>query len=551
MQQRNNSVESRRGVTFDRQTQFNSSRNKEIQSRYPETSSSDDDEEEAERALSERFGEAGEASSNKRKSEDDDGDEGETLVIKRSRPTLTPTHLMGTKGLLRVRNEFPSQLKYRVPTNNTKGRDLLAAASYGRLLVGSYRNFCHNLFPGLAFEDTLTRIESFGGKKEVKAYVQNMRDDVRKDHLEKIYGKERAEKMLQELEYGLKLQASSTSEYDDENENGALRRSYDNNEHDEPQVEQGNAPNASPVSAPTPAVNRYARNRTIMRSTPVNNPTIATGTEDEEMEATFDDIQGKSTSELEIAQQQGVDEEDIDHSVGQMNEELSNENEKVDEDNSTPTVLNETNSSTLDEGSTGQVETTIDARIGESDEENFEAALAEMNNCGSEKEVNHENGSKDHEIDDSKNETCDEMTSSSKTSEELDTICTETTEINTTASQSAQNEEDKPQSSPGSNEGETECLTLVPTPSDREIEGSQDEEEELIFDATQTQNDIAEDDETATIVPTMTNWTQDQTQNNMSQGESLVVDNSQGNFSQESSNHVKESIDGNGLSMDY
>eukprot|EP00550_Attheya_septentrionalis_P006587 CAMPEP_0198289340 /NCGR_PEP_ID=MMETSP1449-20131203/7553_1 /TAXON_ID=420275 /ORGANISM="Attheya septentrionalis, Strain CCMP2084" /LENGTH=554 /DNA_ID=CAMNT_0043987649 /DNA_START=80 /DNA_END=1744 /DNA_ORIENTATION=- len=549
MQQRTNSVESRRGVTFDRQTQFNSSRNKEIQSRYPETSSSDDDEEEEERALSERFGEAGETSSNKRKSEDDDGDAGETLVIKRSRPTLTPTHLMGTKGLLRVRNEFPSQLKYRVPTNNTKGRDLLAAASYGRLLVGAYRNFCHNLFPGLAFEDTLTRIESFGGKKEVKAYVQNMRDDVRKDHLEKIYGKERAGKMLQELEYGLRLQASSTSEYDDENENGALRRSYDNNEHDEPQ--QGNAPNTSPVSAPTPAVNRYARNRTISRSTPENNPTIASGTEDEEMEATFDDIQGKSSSELEIVQQQGVDEEDIDHSVGEMNEESSNEIEKADKNNSTPTVLNESNSSTLDEGATGEVETTIDARIGENDEDNFEAELAEMNDCGSEKNVNHEDCSKDKESDDSKNETCDEMTSTSKTSEELDTICTETAEINTTVSQSAQNQENKPQSSPDRNKGENECLTLVPTPSDREIEASQDEEEELIFDATQTQNDIAEDDETATIVPTMTNWTQDQTQNNMSQDESLVVDNSQGNFSQESTNHVNESIDGNGLSMDY
>jgi hypothetical protein len=220
-----------------------------------------------------------------------------------------------------------------------------------------------------------------------------------------------------------------------------------------------------------------------------------------------------------------------------MNEESSNEIEKVDENNSTPAAFSETNSSTLDEGSTGEIEITVDPGIGEKDDENFEAALAEMNDCASGNKVNHEDCSKDLKIDDLKNATCGDMTSSSKTSEELDAICTETTDINTTASQSAQNQENKLQTSP--------------TVSDREFEASQDEEEELIFDATQTQNDIAEDDETATIVPTMTNWTQDQTQNNMSQDE-LVVDNSQGNFSQESSsNHVKESIDGIGLSMDY
>jgi len=66
----------------------------------------------------------------------------------------------------------------------------------------------------------LLKIEGFGSKKEVKAYLQTMRDDVRKSHLESIFGGEKTDRLLQELEYGLKQQQESfLRDYDEEENN--------------------------------------------------------------------------------------------------------------------------------------------------------------------------------------------------------------------------------------------------------------------------------------------------------------------------------------------
>mmetsp|Transcript_24195 Transcript_24195/g.35843 ORF Transcript_24195/g.35843 Transcript_24195/m.35843 type:complete len:234 (-) Transcript_24195:278-979(-) len=175
-----------------------------------DTSSSDEDEanedEEAteqERILSERFGEAGEApvaGGTKRKATDNKGEDedrdflnatsgaaGGNTAKKRSRPNFTPSDLIGSRGLIRIKNEFSKIVKrYRVPPSSKPtssqshrddkqrrhDREREAAASFGQSLIGSYRMFCRDLCPSLAFEDVLGRIEMFGSKKEVMGRIR-------------------------------------------------------------------------------------------------------------------------------------------------------------------------------------------------------------------------------------------------------------------------------------------------------------------------------------------------------------------------------------------
>jgi predicted nucleic acid-binding protein len=183
----------------------------------------DEEEEEQERLLSEQHGEAEESamrnnnSNNKRQSKTDIEDEyGSTTTAKRmKRPTLTPAVLMGPKGLIRIRSEFGRKVRWPSSSFSSKRKEEDAAAAYSRSLIQTYKSFCYDLFPGSAFQDVLTRIESFGSKKEVKSYLQSMREEIRNNHLEKVYGKEKASHMIQELEHGLKQQQQHEVDYDD------------------------------------------------------------------------------------------------------------------------------------------------------------------------------------------------------------------------------------------------------------------------------------------------------------------------------------------------
>jgi hypothetical protein len=165
---------------------------------------SDEDQSEEE-ALSAHHGEAQEARGEKRKTEADDVEQLYDEKLKKKpripRPKLTAENLTGVNGLIRLPMEFKA-IHYR-----GEKKDVKAAAAYSRSLMKAYTSFCSDLFPSAAFEDVLTTIEEkLGGKKEVKTYVQHLRDDVRNRHVEKLYGKEKAEKMLLELEDGLRQQ---------------------------------------------------------------------------------------------------------------------------------------------------------------------------------------------------------------------------------------------------------------------------------------------------------------------------------------------------------
>jgi len=200
----------------------------------------DTDEEEEERRLSEQHGEAADddrgapkrkrgsnsAQQNTKLTEEDAAAAKEfedKLRKKKSRPALTAAELKGEKGLIFVRRSFPTQIrKYRdVPfANKVRGTgarsnrlaqklntsgQINAAAQYSRSLMGAYREFAHELFPSLAVEDVFLKIEDLGSKKEVKDYLQLMRNELRKEHMAGIYGEVKANRILNELEYGLSV----------------------------------------------------------------------------------------------------------------------------------------------------------------------------------------------------------------------------------------------------------------------------------------------------------------------------------------------------------
>ena len=151
----------------------------------------------------------------------------EKVKAKKSRPTFTPADLKGAKGLVSVRRSFPHLVKFRhhkpvtgtgvksstVAEKMNQQSQLNSAASYTRSLVSAYKNFARSLFPSLAPEDVLLKIEDMGSKKEIKDYLQLMRNDVRKDYLEGIYGDEKTERILQELENGISFTPKEEEEY--------------------------------------------------------------------------------------------------------------------------------------------------------------------------------------------------------------------------------------------------------------------------------------------------------------------------------------------------
>lgn len=204
------------------------------------------DEEEEERRLSELHGEAADddgGSGRKRKrtnnndttklTEEDAAaaKEFEEKIRKKisKRPQFTPQLLTsGTKGLVYVRRSFPSRVaKFRtvVDTKKVNNNNIMdkrqkevykkrlqttqinMAARYSSSLLSAYTDFARSLFPSLAPADVFLKIEDMGSKKEIKDFLQVMRDDVRKEYLLKVYNGDvgKVERLLSELEYGINV----------------------------------------------------------------------------------------------------------------------------------------------------------------------------------------------------------------------------------------------------------------------------------------------------------------------------------------------------------
>ena len=158
-------------------------------------SSLDSEEAEQERLLSAKFGEAEATSlSSKRKKSAEElaAEEAKDLLKKKRkpRPKLTGSILKG--GLVKIRREFPKSVKFR-------GRG--DEARFARNMICKVKEFCFDIFPHAAFEDVLDDIEKLGSSdRVVKDYMNEMRNDVRREFLIGRFGKERAQIMLTEVE---------------------------------------------------------------------------------------------------------------------------------------------------------------------------------------------------------------------------------------------------------------------------------------------------------------------------------------------------------------
>jgi hypothetical protein len=246
--------------------------------------SSDESEDEEER-LSSRTGEAQEAPATGARGEKRallaDNDEaieaeyGKTAKKKRlPLPKLEITDLIGADGLIRIPIEFkaikyPQNKANNKKQNGTKKVD--AAANYSRNLVSAYQSFCFDLFSREAFEDVLLKIEKLGSKKETKSFLQGMREQVRNQHVEKLYGRVKAEKMLQELDVGLQLQQQLLQEgEEDGGAMGELEESSESRPSDQ-------------VAAVQPQVSNTTT-ATTTTTTTATNTTVGGGYQDDEEE---------------------------------------------------------------------------------------------------------------------------------------------------------------------------------------------------------------------------------------------------------------------------
>lgn len=328
------------------------------------------DEEEEERRLSEQYGEAGDdsgaARSNKNKrqanthmTEEDAAAakefEEQIRAKKKNKKqtTLEPIHLKSAEGLIYIRRSFPTQIvKYRHPKNavsslNSKiaggsgssrsaklaqkiaiTSQINAAASYSRSLVSAYHDFARELLPTLAPEDVYLKIEDLGSKKEIKDYLQLMRDEFRKEYLTKIYGAEKAERILNELEYGLRSSALMSEQqqqqkYDDYDEraNVVPRLGYAVTNDDEEDMEAeyfGKGVAATHSSTTTtvttaPMANPYriATNEVTASFNDETTPTSSSLVQEELVESN-DDLAASTRDDLDMPRTDDMDKEDDD-----------------------------------------------------------------------------------------------------------------------------------------------------------------------------------------------------------------------------------------------
>lgn len=274
------------------------------------------DEEEEERHLSELHGEAAAADNDgtsgtqkkrKRPTNDTKLTEEDAAVAKEfeekirkkitNRPQFTPQLLTsGSKGLVYLRRSFPMRVaKFRIvdtPQQQQKKKKTMmdkrqqdlfqkrqqtsqinAAARYSSSLLSAYTEFARSLFPSLAPADVFLKIEALGSKKEIKDFLQVMRDDVRKEYLIKVYNGdvEKVERLLSELEYGINVGGAGVNalmgggaddneevQYDDGEEAAAPRMGVRADTEEMEEKDEAASP-AEPTAAPVSVSNPYKK----------------------------------------------------------------------------------------------------------------------------------------------------------------------------------------------------------------------------------------------------------------------------------------------------
>ena len=168
---------------------------------------SDDEEIDQKRHLSEIHGEAAEASTDKRKADDENLEDAYKQRAKRApRPKIDEKLLTSSDGLIKIPREF--RLRYNGPSNAKE------SARYSRSLMDAYRKFFADLQKHVPFETALHQTEKLGSKAVVRSFLEEMRNEVRDKHLKRVYGEEKAKEMLKELDFGLQQQEAMSGDGD-------------------------------------------------------------------------------------------------------------------------------------------------------------------------------------------------------------------------------------------------------------------------------------------------------------------------------------------------
>jgi len=155
--------------------------------------------------LSKQYGEASEAPSIKKKADTeliegaDPNAIAETAEIqqKKKRRVFLPTDLTGPRGMIKIRNEFPSTKSITLPKKGFSSS--FTEAQYAKNLIDLYKEWASSLFPNLSFEDLLLRVETFGSQQAVRNLLGQMRQEERSRMLAKKYGEAGAQALLDGL----------------------------------------------------------------------------------------------------------------------------------------------------------------------------------------------------------------------------------------------------------------------------------------------------------------------------------------------------------------
>ena len=193
---------------------------------------------------------------------------------KKTRRVLV-TPLSSTQLLTGLTKLFHSDF----PTLSQKGQE----PAYIARVMQAYQAICYDMAPNMSFLDTISKIDSLGGKKEVKLYLQHMREEQRNQVLDKLIGSIARERILQDT-----TRITSNNVTNDDPPSTIHEESNDN--------ETDNAAmDASPPNS-LPKVH----------SSPVNDD------DDEENEADFDDLKTSPTTSKDAQSNKDQETKEVD-----------------------------------------------------------------------------------------------------------------------------------------------------------------------------------------------------------------------------------------------
>eukprot|EP00520_Triparma_pacifica_P015450 CAMPEP_0118641086 /NCGR_PEP_ID=MMETSP0785-20121206/5093_1 /TAXON_ID=91992 /ORGANISM="Bolidomonas pacifica, Strain CCMP 1866" /LENGTH=352 /DNA_ID=CAMNT_0006532505 /DNA_START=91 /DNA_END=1146 /DNA_ORIENTATION=+ len=264
--------------------------------------------------------------------------------------------LLGPNGLVALHRGIDITTMY-------KGRG--SEKEFARSLTSNLQSWCTTLFGGMHWEDLLMRIESVGGKDEVKAQLNLMREGIRKEGLAKKYGQEGAERILRALgeEAVSSEEARRQLQIDESGENISSARAAQLQS-----ILQGSQP--SPLKSPHPdtqtstitPASTLPGNRMNSRLLEVEDEEVETLIQDtsqvEETEANFDeddserDVGTTNTSNLESSTQQSEPQTQVNLETEDTQDTSNNnqENEEGTENTSSQPQTQAINTTEEDEG---------------------------------------------------------------------------------------------------------------------------------------------------------------------------------------------------------